>query len=141
MQLLVLEKRKWAVVAITATREDGPPACPVLDFLRDQQASDRASAKGFRALFKRYADLGREGLTQEQFHLANQSEKIWEFIKGRIRIYCFEDGDVGMIVLTHGIHKQRQKTLAADVGRAARARALYLEHKKLGGLTIKETLS
>jgi glycosylphosphatidylinositol transamidase (GPIT) subunit GPI8 len=51
----------------------------VLTFLQEQPANMAASAKGFKALFRRYAEHGRQGLTEEQFHLANREESIWEF--------------------------------------------------------------
>jgi len=131
MKVLVVEKGNREVLAIL---EDGElDKCPVLEFLAEQPKEQRSSAKGFRALFKRYAILGRQGLTTDLFHEVDKNRKICEFIKGRLRVFCFED-DGGIVVLSHGALKRSQKVATKEVNKAIRNKSLYLEAKKNGEL-------
>jgi hypothetical protein len=134
LRLLILERRRYTVATLG---DDDRDSAPVLDFLREQPRHQQASARGFYPLFRRYAQLGRAGLTEDQFHLANQAEKIWEFRKGSLRVFGFED-DGALIVLTHGIVKKSQKAKASEIAVAARARDRYLAAKARGLLTHDE---
>ncbi|ATX80650.1 Phage derived protein Gp49-like (DUF891) [Mariprofundus aestuarium] len=131
MKLLVVEKDNREVLAIL---EDGEPTtCPVIEFLMSQPKDMAKSAKGFKALFERYAAHGRQGLTTHLFHEVDKNEKILEFIKGRLRIFCFEDAG-GIVILSHGAVKKGQKVDRAEVSKAIRNKALYLEAKSSGQL-------
>jgi phage-related protein len=88
-------------------------------------------------LFERYAALGRQGLTSPLFHEAGADGRIWEFVKGQLRVYCFKD-DNGLVILTHGAVKRTQTTATADLDRAMRARAAYLSAKALGRITRQD---
>lgn len=114
--------------------EEGPEGhvCPALKFLRDAPDNLRGSARGFRVLFERYAEQGRQGVTAEQFHEANKEHGIWEFIKGRLRVFCFQDDD-RLVVLTHGALKKSDK---AKVSEAISAKRRYLEAKAEGLLKV-----
>lgn len=108
----------------------------MLDFIKNQPAQYRKSAKGLPALFKRYADNGREQLTLDNFHEANKQEKIWEFIKGSLRIYCFIDEGDRIVLLSHGIVKKAKAAKRADINRAVSLRDDYLNAKAKGTLEI-----
>jgi hypothetical protein len=110
----------------------------VLTFLQEQPANMAASAKGFKALFRRYAEHGRQGLTEEQFHLANREESIWEFRKGALRVFCFMDNEEHLTVLTHGTVKRSQKVKPAEVTAAVAAKNRYLTAKKVGQIDLVE---
>ncbi len=93
--------------------------CPVLDELENAPPNMAKTAKGFDALFRRYADLGRHGLTAELFHEVDKAHGIWEFIKGRLRVLCFvapEDG--ALLILTHSMIKKQQKTPASEISKS-----------------------
>jgi hypothetical protein len=91
MHLLILREAKFRVAAVAES-----DSIPALDFLRDAPPQMRGSATGMWALFDRYAEGGRQKLTAELFHEANRVDDIWEFIKGRLRMYCFvDDGALG----------------------------------------------
>ena len=77
-------------------------------FLSGVEGQHQASAKGLDGLFNRYAQHGRNGLTSELFHEANKKERIWEFSKGRLRVYCFMEDDGNVLLLSHGIVKKSQ---------------------------------
>ena len=77
-----------------------------------------------RALFKRFATGGRLALTAELFHEASKQEGIWQFRKGRIRVFCFLDG--ANLVLTHAAIKKSQKADKRQVAEATRRRNEYI---------------
>jgi hypothetical protein len=93
---------------------------PALRFLREheQQPQYHASAVGMKAVFEFYAS-GRH-LPSALFHEVDKQEKIYEFIKGDLRMFCFVLS--GGIVLTHGAIKKSQKVDKAEVARAVAAR-------------------
>ncbi len=91
-------------------------------------------------LFERYAVGGRQALTAELFHEAGDNGNIWEFVKGRLRVYCFKD-DNGLVILTHGVVKKTQTTAQSDITRAVREKEAYLVAKKNGQLTRQEWTS
>lgn len=131
MRVLVVEKGNREVLAVMEDRE--PYRCPALEFLAEQPKNQQGSAKGFRALFKRYALFGRQGLTSELFHEVDKNEHIWEFIKGSLRVFCYVD-DGGIVVLSHGTLKKSQKAASKEVNQAIRNKHLYLEAKNSGRL-------
>jgi hypothetical protein len=108
--------------------------CELLDFLQSMPSNYKSSAKGFKALFQRYALGGRQMLTDATFHEASREDDIWEFIKGQLRVYCFRDGDDKLVILSHGILKKTQQAKKQDVERAARLRERYLKAKENGTL-------
>jgi phage-related protein len=132
MKLLLLENGQRQVAAVKD--EDG--LCPVLKFMKEAPSSYRGSAKGFGALFKRYAQGGRQLLSTELFHEADREDGIWEFIKGRLRVYCFMDGDGHLVILSHGVVKKTQKTRKQDVEQAARLKERYAMAKQEGRLEV-----
>jgi hypothetical protein len=138
MKLVILEKGQNQVVA-GLEGDEGHETCPVLDFLRNQPANLQGTAKGFRALFKRYADGGRALLTPELFHEASASEGIWEFIKGPLRVFCFQDGG-NLVILSHGNRKKRQTANPQDVARAVELRRRYHQAKQTHQLTWIEDI-
>lgn len=132
MKLLTLEKRNREVLAIM--EDDGPGnCCPVLAFLKSQPKERSGSAKGFRVLFRRYAESGRAGLNDDLYHEVDKPEKIWEFIKGSLRVFCFED-EGGIVILSHGAIKKGQKVDRREVAKAIRNKRSYLAAKEAGQL-------
>jgi phage-related protein len=134
MMLVVIAKTRYEVCAITGADEVEAVA---LEFLVGAPPNMRASARGMFQLFERYAALGRQGLTSPLFHEAGADGRIWEFVKGQLRVYCFKD-DNGLVILTHGAVKRTQVTAKADLDRAMRMRDSYLTAKAQGRLTREE---
>lgn len=124
MRLLVIEKRHWTVAACI---DEKNLEASVLNFLATQPPNLQASAAGFKALFERFAEQGRRGLTADMFHEASKQFGIWEFVKGQLRVYCFMDGGDRLVILSHGIVKKTQKAKKRDVERAAAVRDRYLQ--------------
>src|SRR6266540_4810875 len=55
----------------------------------------------FRSIFAVATEKGPFFLSKELCHYINKEEKIYEFIKGRIRIVFFTDGADKIIICTH----------------------------------------
>jgi hypothetical protein len=128
MRILILREGRFRVAALA-----DPEVAPSLEFLRGVPDHMRGSAAGMWALFDRYAEGGRMKLTAELFHEANRDGKIWDFIKGRLRVYCFmEEG--ALVVLTHGTIKKSQKVDRRDIARAVSCRNAYLASSQRGEL-------
>lgn len=64
-------------------------------------------------------------------------DDIWEFIKGRLRVFWFYD-EGRVVVCTHGIVKKSQKTPSQPIEHAKNARKAYFEAKRRGKVIIQE---
>lgn len=129
MRLLILERQQNTVAAACSHREK----CEVLEFLRSVPSDMAAHAKGMRLLFDRYAQRGRTNLTTEMFHQADKQEAIWEFRKGRLRIFCFMD-DGRLVIATHGAIKKTQKADQQEIARAVEIKRRYFGDKAAGNI-------
>ncbi|MGD9888079.1 MAG: type II toxin-antitoxin system RelE/ParE family toxin [Halothiobacillaceae bacterium] len=109
----------------------------VLDELACLPANMQAHARAMKTLFKRYAAGGRQGLTSQLFHEADKQHGVWEFIHGRVRVFCFMDQGA-LIVLTAVAIKKTQKADAASVNASINAKQRYLEAKRCNALQIQE---
>ena len=138
MHLIVLEASDRRVVACVAA-EDSPDGVSVIAFIRQRPGDQAASARGFKALFKRYAALGRPGLTADLFHEVDASAGIWEFIKGRLRCFCFMDNAEHLTIVTHGVVKKTAKANRQEVAAAVAVKARYLAAKAAGTITREES--
>jgi hypothetical protein len=124
MKLTVLKEKRFRVAAIGIGDDSA-----VLTFLKEAVPDMQGSAAGMWALFDRYADDGRKRLTTAVFHEANKQEEIWEFIKGRLRLFCFLD-EGALVILTHGAVKKTQKADKSEVREAVHMKRAYFEAKQ-----------
>lgn len=131
MKLLIVEKGVNSVCDIIEDEESS-----ALGFLSKVAPDMRATAKGFRALFRRYAESGRSKLNTDLFHEADYENGIWEFVRGRLRIFCFMDGG-RLLILTHGAVKKSKKVDHHEVARAIRLKEAYLTDKASGLITME----
>ncbi|MCK9468238.1 MAG: type II toxin-antitoxin system RelE/ParE family toxin [Porticoccaceae bacterium] len=108
----------------------------MLDDLANVPTNMAAHARGFAALFQRYAAFGKNGLTSEQFHEAG-GDDIYRFRKGRLRVYCFLD-ETNLVILSHAAVKKKQKTPPSDLTKAEAVKKEYMAAKIAGALSITE---
>ena len=122
----VIESSVYQVWAIETMRDGYGFECPAIDFLfmHAKQKQYKASAIGFKALFKRYANGGRANLTTDQLHEVDKKNGIWEFIKGDLRVFCFFHN--GHAVLCNSAIKKSQKVDSKEVECAIRAKRSLL---------------
>src|SRR5690606_32668786 len=97
-------------------------------FMDEVEANYGGSLAGIATLMELHARDGRKALNKSQCHYVDQREQIYEYIKGKLRVFWFEDGD-RVVVCTHGILKKTQKTPKRDIEKAKRIKRLYLESK------------
>lgn len=118
----MIENDKLKVAALADPSEIYGVVVPAIAFLmqKAKEGQYRASALGFKPVFKRYA--AGEQLPSALFHEANKEKKVWEFIKGDLRVFGFKDSR-GSIMLTGACIKKGQKADPAEVERASRARS------------------
>ncbi len=86
-------------------------------------------------MLERHSRQGPEAFNTAQVHYVDQKEKIYEYIKGRLRLFWFEDGD-RVVICTHGIVKKSQKTPKREIDRAIRIKRSYEESKALNLLRL-----
>lgn len=133
MKLRLLSKKRFRVASV-----DEKNAANVETFLHDASTQWPAHAKGCYALFDRYAEYGRQGMMADWFHEADKQCEIWQFKKGRLRVYCFlDEGD--LIILTHGSIKKSQKADSKQVEKAAKLKVQYEQDKALNKIIFLES--
>lgn len=122
MKLLVLESQLWDVAAIINEDED---CCPLTDFLAGLESKYKGSASGMFDLFERFSQSGRDTFNDDLCHYVDKNEKIWEFIKGDIRVLWFYGQGSRIIVCSHGFLKNSRKTPKNEVNQAIAAKKEY----------------
>jgi hypothetical protein len=132
MRIVAVKKARFTVAALA-----DDDAIEALDFILEAPTDLKGSAAGMLALFSRYAEGGRQYLPTAVFHEANRQKGIWQFIKGRLRIFCFID-DGALVILTHGAIKKSQKADPSEIRHAARLKAQYLAAKNRNELRWEE---
>ena len=123
---VVVEHSTRQVWAIESTTDRFERKCLALDFLHDRasEAQYGASACKFAELFRRYATDGDQRLPASLFHMVDQNNGIYQFIRGDLRVFCFIY--MGNAVLTHGAIKRSQKVDPQEVQRAVRMKGDFL---------------
>lgn len=122
MKLLILESQLWDVTAIINEDED---CCPLIDFLAGLESKYKGSASGMFDLFERFSQSGRDTFNDDLCHYVDKDEKIWEFIKGDIRVLWFYGQGSRIIVCSHGFLKSSRKTPKKELNQAIAAKKEY----------------
>ncbi|PJM89062.1 hypothetical protein CV044_12095 [Achromobacter ruhlandii] len=123
----VLECATFEVHVFCSSKDDFSFESQVMNYLKTHHDMGDKAIKGVRAVLRRFAELGQNGLTREAFHEVDRDEKIWEFSKGDHRIFCFLIGKA--VVLTNAAMKKGQKVDPAEVKKAISARAIYQQFR------------
>ncbi len=133
MQLKVLYSGVWTVVAPLDT--DG--SCPVDDELAAISSDPKlqSAAIGFRVAWSRIPLIGPKALGTALYHCVDEDHGIYEFVKGPMRLLCFEAGG-RLVVCSHALRKKTQKTPRADKKRAIRLKDRYLAALRAGEITV-----
>jgi len=122
---IIVREDNYEVRAVSTLNSEFKTDIPAVEFLNAHARSGQYSsnAKSFMMLFDRYAKSLRSNLTADLLHEVDKSEKISEFIKGDLRVFCFFDGNHA--VLTHGCIKKGQKVDRTEITRAISLRKIY----------------
>lgn len=129
MKLLIEDRYR-----IVATM-DGD-TCPVEEFLSTGEDSTAAMRSGLLTMLKHVAANGLASAPAPWIHEANKKEKIYEFRKGRLRIFFFKGEEGQIAVCTSGILKKGQKADLPSVTRASALRDEYLAARQLNTLEV-----
>lgn len=123
MQLKVLRFGIWKVVAPV----NGDGRCEVEDQLVELLADPKLKgyAVGFFALWERIPQFGPRQLPTALYHSVDEAHGIYEFIKGPLRLLCFE-ADGALVVCSHVIRKRSQKIRKQDKAPAIALREAFL---------------
>lgn len=136
MKLQRLESRQWEVTAVIHESDDDI-SCPLVDFLAGLSKQYDGSRSGLFDFFERFSNSGRETFNDDLCHYVDKDEKIWEFVKGDIRVLWFY-GDGRIIVCSHGFVKKGQKAPRKEVNRAIALKKDYEKAAKNGHIEIIE---
>lgn len=136
MKLQRLNSRLWEVTAVIHESED-EICCPLIDFLANLGKQYEGSVSGLFDFFERFSNSGRDTFNDDLCHYVDKDEKIWEFVKGDIRVLWFY-GDSRLIICTHAFLKKGQKVPKKEVKRAIVMKADYEKAAKNGQIEIIE---
>jgi len=107
---------KWQILFY----EDHRGKCPVLDFINDLSAKDRAKINNDLRLLEEFGpNLGMP-------HARRIEGKLWELRPGDNRLFYFLYID-GKFVILHGFRKQSMKTHEKEIATALRRMNELLE--------------
>jgi phage-related protein len=134
MKLKLLFQETWTIYAVVEER-NGTPVCPLEDFLCGVPADHARSVDAMLALLSYVAENGPRDLSDKLSHYIDKDERIWEFIKGGIRVAWFYD-EGRIVVCSHAFLKNSQKTPKSERARAVDAKEQYLAAKAAGKLKL-----
>lgn len=129
MKVKDLADDKFQVVAVI---DNG--YCATEHFLTEGDVSTESARGGLERMIEKVAELGLEDVPSAWFHLANKPEKIYEFIKGPLRLFFFKGEGRQIAVCTTGVRKSGPKADKTAVARSVEMRAEYfaaVENKTL----------
>lgn len=133
MQLKVLIAGKWRITSPLARSGNSEAE----EFFDDLAACFQANVAGLIAMIEAHSKHGPEHFNNTQTHYVDQKEQIYEYIKGRLRLFWFEDDDK-VVICTHGIVKKSQKTPRREIDKAIRVKNAYKQAKAKNCLTMIE---
>lgn len=119
MNLVELASSKHQIVAVMDGHE-----CPAFDFLIHGEATTESNRRGLVKILEHVAEVGLQEASQ-WVHEANKEHGIYEFIKGRLRLFFFKGNDGQIAVCTAGVLKKGQKADKAAVKKAADYKRAY----------------
>jgi hypothetical protein len=118
----------WSICAVVNEDADGD-YCDLEDFLHELPADYYRSGVGIGNLFEHVAQSGPQLLPDAVSHYVDKDEKIWEFIKGKIRVLWFYDNGQ-LIICSHAFIKKTQKTPKSEKLQAIKCKKEYFAAKK-----------
>jgi Phage derived protein Gp49-like (DUF891) len=131
LELVVIEADKYTVAAVLKNGN-----CEVTEFLEGLEETYRGSADGLYALIGLVSKVGLQDISTKLSHCVNEEEKIYEFIKGKLRLFYFKGKGDLLVVCTSGVIKKTQKVDEKQVTRAIALKKQYLQSVKEGTLEL-----
>ncbi|MCV4341078.1 type II toxin-antitoxin system RelE/ParE family toxin [Pseudomonas capsici] len=125
MRLQVLEAGKWTVTAPQEVDGNGDYQCILIDSFNDLGANYSKSLIGMLSLLEKFSEHGQRMLNDDICHEADKNEKLFEFIKGDLRLLWFYGQGNKIIVCSHCFVKKGRKTPKAEKAIAIKFRETY----------------
>lgn len=89
---------------------------------------DSLTPEDFRGIIGRIEWIAEKGDPKNEKKFRHLEDKIFEIKYNKVRIFCFYC-DRRLILLTHGVKKQKRKTDREDIERAQRIRSIFLNSR------------
>lgn len=112
---------------------DGHGDCLLDDQFRELMADPKLKGYvvGFFALWERIPPVGPRHLSTALYHCVDEEYGIYEFIKGPLRLLCFE-ADGALVVCSHVLRKKSPKVRKKDKAPAIALRAEFQKARAAG---------
>lgn len=125
MKIKILVENQYIISGIM--KDD---RCLVEDFLSGSNSAYASSRSGLLDMIDRVANNGFQQFSSKQLHYINEDPKIYEFIRGDLRLIFFHGQGNNVVVSTEVIVKKSQKVDKKVVNRAKEAYKDYFESVK-----------
>lgn len=134
MRLRIIEEAGWRVVAEVSGDGNCDLQLHLAQLGQDKQL--KSAAAGFIQLMRRIERNGpRASLPDSLYHCVDKEHEIYEFIKGPLRLLCFE-ADGALVVCSHIIRKSSNKLKESQKAAAIALRQRYLRAAAQGNVLI-----
>ena len=133
MELTIIFSDKYNVAAVSRNA-----VCRVTDFLQEPEGTYQASADGLFDVMERVSKDGLDQLPHSLSHYVDKKEKIYEFVKGDLRLFYFKGQDNLLVICTSVVIKKTQKVDKKQVDLAVRLKLEYLQSVKDGTIVLIE---
>ena len=133
MELTIIFSDKYSVAAVSKDS-----VCKVTDFLQELENTYQANAEGLFDVMERVSTNGLDQLPYSLSHFVDKKEKIYEFIKGDLRLFYFKGHDNLLVICTSVVIKKTQKVDKKQVDLAIRLKLEYLQSVKDGTIVFIE---
>lgn len=117
----------WTVTAAQEQTTSGEYSCPFQESLNSLGANYESAIDGFFSLFEKFSQLGKKVLNNELCHEVDSNNKIFEFIKGDLRLLWFYGSGNKVIICSHIFIKKRQKTPELEKRKAINIKNNYMK--------------
>lgn len=134
MRLEVIVDGRWRICSpILGNKED----CTFVEFVDSLGANLQKKVGGLLAMMEQHSQHGSASFNVAQCHYVDQREQIYQYSKGRLRLFWFEDAG-RVVICTHGIVKSDQRTPKREIERAIDIKRRYMTAKAEARISFVE---
>lgn len=121
----MVERGTWTVTAAQELTKGGDYRCPLTESINDLGANYGISIVGLFSLLEKFSQHGTKILNDEICHEVDENNKIFEFIKGSLRLLWFYGAGNKIIICSHVFVKKGRKTPAQQKNIAIEIKKKY----------------
>lgn len=125
MRLLILESSRWTVTAAQEPDASGVHRCRFTTSMASLGPNYAKSAAGLMVMLENFSEHGRKMLNDGICHEVDENEKLFEFIKGDLRLIWFYGNGNQIIICSHCFVKKGRKTPPSEKAAAIRLKREY----------------